>query len=66
MSKFITFEGCDGCGKTTVLKLVSEELSKRNIDFLLTREPGGSKIAEQISYMQLVEDSILLMLSYQL
>jgi dTMP kinase len=48
MSKFITFEGCDGCGKTTVLKLVSEELSKRNIDFLLTREPGGSKIAEQI------------------
>jgi dTMP kinase len=48
MSKFITFEGCDGCGKTTVLKLVSEELSKRKVDFLLTREPGGSKIAEQI------------------
>ena len=45
---FLTFEGCDGCGKTTVIKEVYEELLKRNISCLLTREPGGSKIAEEI------------------
>ena len=45
---FISFEGCDGCGKTTALNLVKEKLHALNIDPLFTREPGGSKIAEQI------------------
>lgn len=45
---FLTFEGCDGCGKTTVLNRVSEILKEKGIPFLLTREPGGSKIAEEI------------------
>ena len=45
---FLTFEGCDGCGKTTVLNRVSVLLKERGIPFLLTREPGGSKIAEEI------------------
>lgn len=45
---FISFEGCDGCGKTTALTLVKEKLHALGIDPLFTREPGGSKIAEQI------------------
>lgn len=45
---FLTFEGCDGCGKTTVLKKVAEAFDKKNIPYLVTREPGGSRIAESI------------------
>ena len=45
---FLTFEGCDGCGKTTVLNRVSVLLKEKGIPFLLTRETGGSKIAEEI------------------
>lgn len=45
---FITFEGGEGSGKTTVIKRVKEELEKREISVLTTREPGGSRIAEQI------------------
>lgn len=46
--KFITFEGCEGSGKSTQLKMLSEYLDKHNIPYILTREPGGSPIAEQI------------------
>ncbi len=46
--KFVTFEGCDGCGKSTQLKMLSEYLQKENIPHVFTREPGGSKIAEAI------------------
>ncbi len=46
--KFITFEGCDGCGKSTQLKLISDYLTKENIPHIFTREPGGGKISEQI------------------
>lgn len=46
--KFITFEGCEGAGKSTQLKLLADYLAARNIDALFTREPGGSKIAEEI------------------
>ena len=46
--KFVTFEGCDGCGKSTQLKMLSEYLQKENIAHVFTREPGGSKIAEAI------------------
>lgn len=45
---FITFEGCDGCGKTTAITNVDRILSDNNIDHVLTREPGGSRIAEEI------------------
>lgn len=45
---FITFEGADGAGKTTVSKAVCGRLIKDGYDILYTREPGGSKIAEEI------------------
>ena len=45
---FVTFEGCEGCGKTTVMKRVTELLIAQHIDVLSTREPGGSVIAEEI------------------
>ncbi|MFP4286511.1 MAG: dTMP kinase [Candidatus Izemoplasmataceae bacterium] len=46
--KFITFEGPEGSGKTSVIKAIVEVLTSKNIDILTTREPGGIKISEQI------------------
>ena len=46
--KFISFEGIDGCGKSTQAKILSVELGSRGSKVLLTREPGGSKGAEEI------------------
>ena len=45
---FITFEGCEGSGKTTVVEGVVKYLEERNIKVIKTREPGGIKIAEDI------------------
>ncbi|MGG3940747.1 dTMP kinase [Peribacillus psychrosaccharolyticus] len=45
---FITIEGPEGAGKTTVLKLIGESLKNLGLDVVLTREPGGIPIAEQI------------------
>ena len=46
--KFVTFEGCDGCGKSTQLRMLSEYLTKNNLPHIFTREPGGGKISEAI------------------
>lgn len=46
--KFITLEGPDGSGKTTVSKIVFEQLTAEGYKVLLTREPGGIDISEQI------------------
>ena len=46
--KFITFEGCDGSGKSTQLKKLSEYLDAHGIPHIFTREPGGGKISEAI------------------
>ncbi|MBQ8658123.1 MAG: dTMP kinase [Clostridia bacterium] len=46
--KFITFEGCDGCGKSTQLRLLSDYLEKSGVPHIFTREPGGGKISESI------------------
>lgn len=45
---FITFEGGEGSGKTTIIKRLTEELTQKGYSVVCTREPGGSKIAEGI------------------
>lgn len=46
--KFITFEGCEGVGKSRQIKLLEEYLINHGIEYYLTREPGGTDISEQI------------------
>lgn len=45
---FITFEGPEGAGKTSVLKMIAQRLKEEQLDVLMTREPGGIEIAEKI------------------
>jgi len=47
-AKFITFEGIDGCGKTTQAKLLLEYMNKSGVESILVREPGGTNISELI------------------
>lgn len=46
--KLITFEGIDGCGKTTQLRLLERILTTRNTSFVSTREPGGTELGKII------------------
>lgn len=45
---FLTLEGVDGCGKSTQLCFLTEYLKQKGLDVLLTREPGGCAISEQV------------------
>lgn len=45
---FITFEGADGCGKTTQIELIKKYLDENNIENILTREPGGSDLGLEL------------------
>lgn len=47
-SKFITIEGSEGAGKSTNIRYVQDYLSSKNIEFISTREPGGTDISEKI------------------
>ena len=55
--KFITVEGIEGAGKTTAIKYLAKLLEKAGIDFILTREPGGTAIAEAIRKILLIPTS---------
>lgn len=48
MSIFVTFEGGEGSGKSSALRLIDERLRAEGMETVLTREPGGTPIAEQI------------------
>ncbi|MCX7795272.1 MAG: dTMP kinase [bacterium] len=45
---FITLEGIDGSGKSTVISLLKEKLIEKSLDFIVVREPGGTPIGEKI------------------
>ena len=45
---FITFEGADGCGKTTQINLLNEYLTKKNYNTVVTLEPGGCDIGKNL------------------
>lgn len=53
MSKFITFEGVDGAGKSTHLAWFADTLRQRGLDVVVTREPGGTPLGEQLREMLL-------------
>lgn len=45
---FITFEGIDGCGKSTQMRLVASELRELGLDVTTTREPGGTPLGQRL------------------
>lgn len=53
MTKFITFEGVDGAGKSTHLTWVADALRARGLEVVVTREPGGTALGEQLREMLL-------------
>ena len=55
--KFITLEGPDGSGKSTILKLLEKHFINENILHIITREPGGTKIGEDIREIILSNDN---------
>lgn len=57
---FITFEGPEGAGKTTVLQEIKNILTAEGLQVMATREPGGIDIAEQIREVILNENNTLM------
>ena len=48
MGFFIALEGCDGAGKSTIVRMLNEYLLNKKLKVLATKEPGGSEICKQI------------------
>ncbi|SDG81566.1 MULTISPECIES: dTMP kinase [unclassified Duganella] len=55
MSKFITFEGIDGAGKSTHIAFVSDYIKQRGIALVSSREPGGTPLGEKLREIVLHE-----------
>ena len=58
MRKFITFEGVEGCGKSTQIKLIEDALRLEGRDVLTTEEPGGSDIGKELRRLLLNRSQI--------
>ncbi|MCI2804238.1 dTMP kinase [Staphylococcus pettenkoferi] len=58
MSKFITFEGPEGSGKTTVIREITQRLESEGWEVVVTREPGGVKTGEDIRKILLEGEAI--------
>lgn len=52
--KFITIEGIEGAGKSTAISVISEYLKNAGLEIVITREPGGTEIAEAIRKILLI------------
>jgi dTMP kinase len=57
-ARFLSFEGIEGCGKTTQIAILSELLNKRRIAHTITREPGGTAVGEGIRKLLLHSETI--------
>jgi dTMP kinase len=55
---FVSFEGLDGCGKTTQARLLARALEETGVEVVLTREPGGTPLGEQIRDLVLHGDHV--------
>jgi dTMP kinase len=56
--RFVSFEGIEGCGKTTQIALLSDVLARQNIPHSVTREPGGTAVGEGIRKILLHSETI--------
>ena len=56
--RFVSFEGIEGCGKTTQIARLSEYLNSRSIAYTITREPGGTAVGEGIRKILLNSETI--------
>lgn len=56
---FITFEGADGCGKTTQINLLKEYLENQGYEVVLTREPGAKGLGEKVREILLNYDGVV-------
>jgi dTMP kinase len=64
--RFVSFEGIEGCGKTTQIALLSEYLKKHAIPHTITREPGGTAVGEGIRKILLNSETIHLTVASEL
>jgi len=64
--RFVSFEGIEGCGKTTQIALLSDVLARQNIPHSVTREPGGTAVGEGIRKILLHSETIHLTVAAEL
>jgi dTMP kinase len=61
MGHFLSFEGIDGCGKTTQIILLENYLASRGVPVVTTREPGGTEVSESIRQVLLASQNTSLL-----